>query len=144
MNPNSPSSTSSRDNSDSRRDPQSPAPSQPADAWLEAALRETAREHIDDAGFTARLREQLPAPKVRRVIGRRQIVLGIFVGLATATALPFWLRSDLTHAGQQLSAKMRPLAELVSFNDASLLIAGCVIAGGCLVFAARQWAKARG
>lgn len=145
MNPHSPnsspSSSSSGDDSAARREPAPHAA--PTDAWLEAALRETARDHIDDAGFTARVREQLPARKGRPLLRRRQVVFAVAVGLAAAVAAPFLSIADLSAAHQHLAEAVRPVIEIVPLTESTIPYIGCSIAVGFLVLAVRQFAKAR-
>jgi hypothetical protein len=57
------------------------------DDWLDRRLREAA-SYIDDAGFTARVLAQLPAPQQRRVSLRGVIILGLtLLGSALAYVL---------------------------------------------------------
>jgi hypothetical protein len=57
------------------------------DDWLDRQLREAA-SYIDDAGFTARVLAQLPAPQQRRVSLRGVIILGLtLLGSALAYVL---------------------------------------------------------
>lgn len=66
------------------------------EAWLDAALRDTAREHLDDAGFTARVTGALPAPATPARRGLRRwrrslLLLGAMTlgaGLAAAFGGP--------------------------------------------------------
>jgi Ca2+/H+ antiporter len=81
--------------------------------WLDARLREEA-PYIDDAGFTARVVHQLPAPQRSRRV-RTVILLG-FTIIATLVA---YLASD----------RGTFLADTAAFMVAMPLVTVCVIAG---------------
>ena len=83
--------------------------------WLDAKLREEA-PYIDDAGFTARVMQQLPARQRSRSM-RAVILLGVtFVACAIAYVLSGYGAS---------------LANAADFLVAMPIVTVCVIAGCC-------------
>ena len=71
------------------------------DDWLDARLREEA-PYIDDAGFTARVMQQLPAPPQKRSF-RGLILIGL-------TLLASGLTYYFSRGGQFISEAARQLA----------------------------------
>ncbi|MGI8819600.1 MAG: hypothetical protein ACR2ID_01815 [Chthoniobacterales bacterium] len=100
--------------------------------WLDAKLREEA-PYLDDAGFTAAVMQQLPAPPRSR--SRRTVILLGFTVIATLVAY-------------LLSGRGTFLTDAAAFLVAMPLGTVCAIAGACAlvvtaVGASAAFSKAR-
>ncbi|HEX8077677.1 MAG TPA: DUF5056 domain-containing protein [Chthoniobacterales bacterium] len=95
--------------------------------WLDARLRDEA-PYIDDAGFTSRVVQKMPARHVRRSY-RAFILIGITVAACLAA---FWLAGGISFAiDAYASFVMMPLRTIW----AGLIIATAVVMSGGLALA---------
>ncbi len=91
---------------------------QPQEDWLDARLREEA-PYTDDAGFTARVVQQLPAGGRRSRVVRGSVLLGVTFFACLAAYL--------------VSGRGQFLADAAIFLIAMPLLTVCTIAGICAI-----------